>query len=142
MLSCFVQHKQMAMESPEFKSLKENISELEIALRENFKPILEKLHASGLISNEDLKKVRKKTTRKLEKSQILIRSIENQVKLSPSQYYHELVMILSDKAVYKDIVLKLETSYSGMISDDATILSLLEMGHSPWAGWITVGGTH
>ena len=110
----------MDMASPELEAYRKASSMLEIAIKDNIRPIIEKLSSSGFVKSEVYEELRETSQRlsAVEKSRLLVGSIEDAITISPEKY-HELVKILSDKAIacqYKDIVHKLQTFF-GMLND-------------------------
>ena len=101
--------------SMELQTLMEHIDDLELALKDNFTPIINKLRKEGLIKPsiyESVQDVRSSLTPR-EKAGELIRGVEDAVTLSPDNYY-KFIKILNGKAnLYKDILLKLQSTLCG-----------------------------
>ncbi len=103
----------------ELATLKENARALEIALKDNLKPIINDLRTNGLIKDGVFERVQdvKVCLTQEERSGELVRSIEDVVELSHENYY-KFIRILSGKGVahlYKDIVMKLHSTYCGKL---------------------------
>ena len=102
------------MDSVELQTLKTNTSEIELALKDNFKPIIVELRNQGLIKSGTYERVKDPQFQLTQEDRAgdLVRSIENAVELS-LENYHKFVRILSGNIAYKDIVMKLHSTYCG-----------------------------
>ena len=107
------------MDSIELKTIKEKAYKLEIALKDNYKPVIYELRTQGLIKDGTFDRVmdNKLQLTEAERAAELVRSIEDTVKLS-SDNYSKLVEILSRRgSAYKDIVLELQGTYCGKLHE-------------------------
>ena len=95
--------------SPELEVLKTHTYELELALKNNFRHIIDELRNCGLVKSDVYDRVKETNSllSPLEKSGLLVGSIVDVVKLSSSKY-NEFVKILSGNVQYNVIVSKLQ----------------------------------
>ncbi len=102
------------MESIEWQTLRKNVLELEIALKENFNPIIGELRNQGLIKDSTYERVQSTRLQftEEERARELVRSIEDVVKVS-SENYVNFIEILSRNRLYKDILKKLKSTHGG-----------------------------
>lgn len=102
-------------QSPELGALEQKRSELELALKDNLRPILDRLERSGLVKSEiyDTVKEMKSSLSSADKALMVVSSIIDAVSLS-GKSYHELMKILCEEKVahqYRAIVSKIKSSY-------------------------------
>ena len=107
----------LKMKSVELEVVKKRARDLEIALKDNFTPIINDLRSEGLIKDSTYKRVqdtRLQLTQE-ERAGELVRSVEDAVQLSSANYF-KFVKILSGNGVahlYKDILILLQSTLCG-----------------------------
>lgn len=104
------------MESIEFKTLRKNARDLEIALKDNICLIIHQLRDLGLVKHDVLERVQNPITllTQEEKPGELVRSIEDDVKLLPENYF-KFFKVKGVSHLFKDIVQKLRSTFCGKI---------------------------
>ena len=92
-------------DSLEYATLRNHVEDLELALKDNITPIIEKLNREHLIKSDIYDRL-KGTMSSSTKASDIVTSIVEMVKLNPKNY-HQFMRILNSTTHYKDICTKL-----------------------------------
>lgn len=100
-------------ESIEYIVLADNTSDLETALKDNLRPIVEQLRKEGLLKDAVYERVKDTQVNltSLERAGMIVTSVKEYVQIEPSNYYKFISILKREERHYRDVIKILEKSY-------------------------------
>ena len=98
-------------DSVEYRTLKDNIEELKLAMKLQLKPLGAKLVATRLLSGVMYKIVCTPNVSESDGAAAVLENLEYKVQLNPQCYHTFIAVLLCDKIQYERILQKLQDTY-------------------------------